>query len=73
MECALTTYATKTCEELKEALDAARAALESPRESANTDVNDVVAGASTNPEVTQPDLLKDIEEIEQAMREAGCA
>jgi hypothetical protein len=70
----LTTYATKTCEELKEALDTARASLESPRMGAATDVNDIVAETgSADPEVTQPDLMKDIEEIEQAMREAGCA
>lgn len=70
----MTAYATKTCDELREALTAARAALESPRMSANTDVNDVVAAAGTaDPETTQPALMKEIEDIEQALREAGCA
>jgi len=67
-------YATKTCEELHEALAAARAAVEPPRMNMDTDMNDIVrATGPTDPAVTQPDLLKEIEDIQQAMREAGCA
>jgi hypothetical protein len=51
-----------------------RAAVESPRLHANTDVNGMVEETgSTDPAATQPDLLKEIEEIQQAMREAGCS
>jgi len=69
----MTTYATKTCEELKEALSSARAAIDSPRVNADTDMNDIVKETGpTDPAVTQPELLREIEEIQQAMREAGC-
>ena len=70
-----TAYANKTCEELHAALAAAKASIESPREHANTNISGAVeeTGGMTEPASAQPDLLKEIEDIEQAMREAGCA
>ena len=62
-----------SCDELLGALNAARAEVETLRTRTDTNVNDVVTHAgSAIPEVAQPDVMKDIEEIEQAMREAGC-
>jgi hypothetical protein len=71
----MTTSANKTkCEELQEALDAARAAIESPREHADTDMAGTVdeVGATDAESSVQPELMKQIEDIQQAMRDAGC-
>ena len=62
-----------TCEELQQALERARAAVEPPSMHAATDMaGTVVEAGATDPTAAQPELMKEIEDILQAMREAGC-
>lgn len=64
---------SERCEELRNALDAARARLEPPQRTASEGVQRMVVPdpGDTMPGGT-PEVHRQIRQLEQALREAGC-